>query len=153
MANILFTSYPKLKKALSNSCYLGPYLPLAFTGSRTWKDKSLVSSIVLTANKEAKKGNKSLVLLHGGCETGLDKIVANLCEAHGIFNIVVPAPWKMGLSAGPKRNALLLQTAFELGTKYLLAFPEPHSKGTINCMNLGNSMGFRVIDFGSTEPE
>jgi len=152
MANILFTSHPEFKKAL-RPIYGGPFLPLVFTGSRTWKDKSLISSIVLTANKAAKKENLSLVLFHGACETGLDKIVANLCEAHAIFSVAVPAPWKIGLSAGPKRNELLLHSAQGLNTRYLLAFPEPHSKGTIHCMNLGNNLGFHVINFGRSELE
>jgi hypothetical protein len=152
MPSNLLSQYPELSHAFKNaslaSSYLNQYIVLAFTGSRHWKDKSLVGEVVLTAKKVAAKENKTLLCLHGDCPTGLDYMVRYLCEVHGILQIPIPAPWKIGKKAGPLRNTLLLQTAQRLGATHLLAFPEEGSKGTKDCMEQAYDFAIRVINFG-----
>lgn len=151
MPSNLLTQYPELSRAFHASLatsYMGQYIVIAFTGSRHWKDKSLVSEVILTAKKVAEKKDRTLLCLHGDCPTGLDYMVRYLCEVHGIFQIPIPAPWKIGKKAGPLRNTLLLQTAQRMGATHLLAFPEEGSKGTKDCMEQAYDFGIRVIDFG-----
>lgn len=96
------------------------------------------------------------ILFHGACQprgsdemTGADRYADDWAQtAPGIDLRCRPADWdRHGDAAGPIRNAGMVREALELApVPYIhgLAFPEPGSRGTRNCMRLMRDAGIRV---------
>lgn len=104
------------------------------TGSRGWQDREVVRDALLEFKREAEFANDELVVVHGYCPKGADKIADQLCTELDIEKIRVPANWKrFGAGAGPKRNQQMLD---EYGPiHYTLAFrAEGKSSGTDDMM-------------------
>ena len=84
-----------------------------------------------------------LVIVHGGCPTGADKIAHDLCRQLNIREEVFPAQWDtFGKAAGPKRNAFMVSQGADL----VLAYPKGVSRGTRHCMSVARKAGIEVID-------
>jgi len=78
-------------------------------------------------------------IIHGGAR-GLDTLAGLWAQKHNIKVKVYPAYWDtFGLSAGPKRNQLMLSDNQDA---MVLAFPG--GRGTGHCVGLARKMGMRV---------
>lgn len=77
------------------------------TGGRDYVDEATVDR-ELTKIVQSSKG-RDLVFINGGAR-GLDTLVMDWCEAHGIPCITMFAPWKShyGKRSGPVRNQWMI---------------------------------------------
>jgi hypothetical protein len=78
-----------------------------------------------------------MVLVHGDCYTGADKIAANYAKSRGWLIRPYPAQWrtptgKMDRGAGPKRNRFMVHDS---RPHVALAFRENQSSGTSHCIS------------------
>lgn len=117
------------------------------TGSRHWTDVKAVTDAIV---EQVKNATDSAVIVHGHCRTGADKIADDvgflLRSLHQPVRVERhPADWKShGRAAGPIRN----QEMVDLGADVCLAFPQPGSRGTKDCMTRAEKAGIKVINFG-----
>ncbi len=113
------------------------------TGSRAWADEAAVRSALTAAWRRA---GQPLVVVHGACPTGADRIASDWAREHetaGITEERHPADWgRLGRSAGPIRNALMARA----GADQALAFPLGASVGTRQAMRCAQAHGIPVID-------
>lgn len=114
------------------------------TGSRGWADEAAVRTALTRAWREA---GQPLVVVHGACPTGADRIASEWAREHehaGIVEERHPADWRsLGRSAGPTRNAAMVRA----GAAFVLAFPSGASVGTRGAMRLAARAGIPVHDF------
>jgi len=90
-----------------------------FCGSRYFRDEVAIE-------REMRLIEPTL-LIHGDCQ-GADRISAAVAERLWIEHVAFPADWDFeGLSAGPSRNALMLERG---KPDLVVAFPLPGSRGT-----------------------
>lgn len=85
---------------------------------------------------------KPTVIIHGGC-TGADLIAAHWSRKNGIPCAAYAADWKVGNSAGPKRNAMMLKDG---KPDLVIAFPTKGAKnaGTQNMCLQAENAGIKV---------
>lgn len=108
------------------------------TGSREWSNGATIAYALARAAQEG-----DLVIVHGDCPTGADRIASEWADLHGVSQEPHPADWEAhGKAAGPKRN----QEMVDLGADVCLAFPLGESRGTRDCMRRASLAGIPVID-------
>lgn len=108
-------------------------------GSRDWTDHKAIH--VEIDRLFAKYGNE-LIIIHGACKTGADKIANDYCVSKGICIISMAARWETeGKAAGPLRNQRMIDVwspggvvAFDLGTS-----------GTADMVRRAKAAGLPVI--------
>lgn len=103
------------------------------TGSRSFSDGALLARCLGELEPD--------LVVEGGAR-GADALAREWALAHGVTPITVHATWQSGLSAGPRRNALMLEL-FPGAT--VLAFPRGGS-GTANCIAHALKRGMRVVE-------
>jgi len=102
------------------------YSALAIVGSRHYDDyESVEREYRIFCERHG--APKTIVT---GCANGADRLARKLAKANNITLAIKQADWaKHGRSAGPKRNALIVEQA-----DFILAFPLADSKGTWNTL-------------------
>ena len=96
------------------------------TGSRRWKNAALLEQ----ALDRIHLAYPDMLLVHGDCPTGADRMAQAWAELHVIRTERHPADWSLGKAAGPKRN----QEMVNLGVTAAVAFIDPKSTGTRDCV-------------------
>lgn len=117
------------------------------TGSRRWSDADVVNQVLFNYRMTAGIG-EPVTIVHGHCPTGADAM-ADLwtVSAHSVDPDVAlperhPAKWDVyGPAAGPLRN----QEMVDLGADLCLAFVEPGSRGTRDCIRRARAAGIDVV--------
>ncbi len=78
------------------------------TGERNWTDRGEIRRILTELRDDVERyGGRELVIVHGACRTGADKIADDICKELGIKTDSYPVdhkvdgPWP---GAGPRRN-------------------------------------------------
>lgn len=104
------------------------------TGSRTWTDAAAITG-VLTDLHEV-HGDR-LVVVHGACRTGADRIADGWARRHGVATETHPADWAAGPGAGPARNAAMVATSPDV----CLAFIRDGSPGATGCADAAERAG------------
>lgn len=116
-------------------------------GSREWTDEATVRTALTRAWRDA---GQPLVVVHGACPTGADRIASEWAQEHEAAGIVEerhPADWRdLGRAAGPTRNAAMVRA----GAGLCLSFPIGLSPGTRGCTRLARAAGIPVHDFAHT---
>lgn len=110
------------------------------TGSRFWRNQDAIMSKLMIEIALANQHNETLLILHGDCESGADRLAETICETHGIHSARVKARWtKFGKGAGPVRNDVMVQ----LKPDKVLAFHADlsKSKGTKDCVERAKAAG------------
>lgn len=111
------------------------------TGSRTWIDLKAMHDALADAVTELAGTHSSVVIVHGACPTGADKIAVQWARRNGIHHEPHPADWsRHGRAAGPRRNAEMVK----LGADLCLAFIADGSPGASGCAALAESAGIPV---------
>lgn len=111
------------------------------TGSRGWTDDQAIVDAMLDLKNWHPFVWEDVVIVHGACPTGADYLVNLWANNVGIKTEKHPADWKKyGRAAGPKRN----QQMVDLGADVVLAFRNPGSRGTQDCINRAIKAGLNV---------
>lgn len=111
------------------------------TGSREWTEREAVEEPLLAYYMFY---GDNLVVVHGDCPTGADRIAKEFCDEMNITQDPHPADWSQGRKAGPLRNKRMVS----LGADVCLAFPLGESRGTRGCMKMAEAAGIKVLDLG-----
>jgi hypothetical protein len=107
------------------------------TGSRDWLDRGAI--------EEGFDITSPSLVIHGDAR-GADSIAHAVAMTRGIDVARFPANWEgRGKAAGPYRNRLMFDL---LQPDIVLAFPLPHSRGTIDMIEYAESKGCTIITKG-----
>lgn len=120
------------------------------TGSRGWID---VEAITRLLDELFGEYGAELVVLHGGCPSGADKIADDWCRRPRVSGVpipveVFPADWSAGKVGGQARNAAMVATRPDL----CLAFILDGSPGATGCARLAEEAGIPTIRHTATSP-
>jgi len=114
---------------------------ILITGSRTWSDSNLILRNILNLQVQQER----IVIVHGACPRGADRLADVLANNHAWAVERHPANWeRYGNSAGHIRNAHMVR----LGAHFCLAFIKDGSPGATRCADLAEKAGIptqRVI--------
>lgn len=115
---------------------------LLVTGSRNWGDGSPVERKRLETALRPYWDHygPTAVLVSGHCPTGADNQAERLWESWGGTVERHPADWRMGRSAGPKRNRRMVNS----GADVCLAFVKNESRGASGCVRMAEDVGIKV---------
>ena len=118
---------------------------LLLTGSRRWLDQL---AIWRQLNWWLGEYGVDLIVIHGNCLTGADKITQQWCVDNEVDFAGYPAKWKrFGKSAGPIRNQVMINR----GADACIAFPLHDSRGTLDCAQRALDLFIPVINCGPVE--
>lgn len=107
------------------------------TGSRTWTDHRLIHN----ALDEIRTAHPDMLLVSGGCSSGVDAIAERWASLRGVPVERHPAEWqRYGRGAGFKRNSEMVA----LGAGVCLAFIAGASRGATHCANQAEKAGIVV---------
>jgi len=95
-------------------------MKLAIVGSRKFNDYEFFKVAVYRYLNSVKPE----IIISGGA-TGVDSLAEKWAGENNVEFLVFPADWKLGRSAGPIRNTLIVNNC-----THLLAFPDADSVGT-----------------------
>lgn len=113
------------------------------TGSRDWTDRRTARRALADAGHMLGAHPQEVTVVHGGCPTGLDKIIDEVAREFGCRVEKVEADWKThGKAAGPLRN----QEMVDRGADVCLGFPLGVSSGTRDCMRRAAQAGIPVVE-------
>lgn len=103
-------------------------IALGIVGSRNFVDYIFFNEKV---NEWITNYGKPDKIISGGA-LGIDTLAEKYAKEKNIPFVCFPADWKKyGKSAGPKRNAQIINSS-----THLIAFPGPQSTGTLNSIKL-----------------
>lgn len=98
------------------------------SGSRDWTDVETIHAVL---QRWVGRALVPVVIMHGDCPTGADRIANDWAEAKGIKVDRHPAQWeKYGKAAGPIRNTEMVRTR----PRIALLFRRNHSRGTTDTL-------------------
>lgn len=118
------------------------------TGSRDWNFPIEIEVDVMRLWWYAERVGRRLLLVHGDCPTGADRIVRDFVEAHPtavaggrLGQERHPADWSQGKMAGPLRNRHMVS----LGAGLCLAYPRGESRGARGCAYYASQAGIPTL--------
>lgn len=116
---------------------------ILITASRDWSDVQFIRDMI----DYVREGCNTIVIVHGDCPTGGDRIADTIAIQNGWTVERHPAKWsKYGKKAGFIRNSDMVK----LGVDVCLAFIKDNSKGASMCAKLAEDAGiptFRIRPF------
>ena len=112
------------------------------TGSRELDEPTTVFRVL----HQYRDRNELLIVRHGACPKGADLYAHQWCkmlDGKGVVEESYPADWdNFGKAAGPIRNAQMINDG---GIDLVLAFPRGIAKGTMNCVDLAQRFGLKIL--------
>jgi len=112
------------------------------TGSRDWRDIAKIRTQMHIAC--ARYLPSAIVIVHGGCPRGADRLADVWAKRYGLRTEPHPADWEThGKRAGFIRNAEMVA----LGADVCLAFIKDGSKGATHTADLAEKAGIPVRRF------
>lgn len=113
---------------------------IIFTGTRHLKDDAIIRD-ALNALGVTRLNLSEITFVHGAAP-GVDSLVDVIGREWGARLEVYPAQWaKHGNAAGPIRNRLMVSK----GADVCLAFPDPMSIGTADCIEAAWRAGIKTL--------
>lgn len=114
------------------------------TGSRAWTDYGVIA----TALDELLAEHPDMVLVHGHCPRGADKLADTWALRRGVEFERHPAKWSTeGNAAGILRNVRMVAT----NPAVCLAFIVNGSPGATHCANAAREAGIPTVYIGQKE--
>lgn len=114
---------------------------LLVSGSREWDQPEIIQMVIVQHWFE----NDDLVVVHGDCPRGADRIARDFCEAKGIPQEKYPADWdRYGKAAGRIRNGVMVDTKPDMGVFFIRG----ESRGTRGCLRLTKKAGIPYVAYG-----
>ena len=111
---------------------------LLITGSRSWPEPYLLNAVLAHVLRHV---GYDLTIVHGACPTGADDQADLWASNRGLTVERHPAAWdEHGKAAGPLRNSHMVS----LGADLCIAFVEPQSRGTRDCLEKAREAGIPV---------
>lgn len=135
----------------------GPFRILV-TGSRSWSDSATLAWELGLAAGEGHRLGRPLVVVHGACPRGADRIADELARDHGIPVERHPADWLAhGRQAGFLRNAEMVAAGADLCLAFVAPctierchIVRPHgSHGATHCADLAEKAGIPTRRYGN----
>lgn len=119
-------------------------MKILVTGSRGWHDRVRIRADLLEALEFARTVNEELVVIHGDCPKGADKLAKQVCKELGIRDIPMPADWdRHKKRAGFIRNQEMLD---EHDPDLVLAYRATgKSNGTDDMIDRANRADVHVV--------
>lgn len=124
---------------------------ILITGSRSWDNYWTINDAILFTSGWQERlisdafYPSSITIIHGNAR-GADTFAGQIAKVHGFSVEVHPARWDIyGRGAGPIRN----QEMVDSGADICLAFKEPGSVGTADCIKRARKAGIPVIIYHS----
>lgn len=116
-------------------------LRVLVTGSRDFKDESIIRRELEAVGLDARRNSARVTLVHGAAR-GADTIAAAVARSLGWRVEAHPAQWDtLGKRAGYVRNAVMVDS----GVDVVLGFPIGESRGTRMCIDLARRRGVATI--------
>lgn len=112
-----------------------------FCGSRHWSDPEPIAHAIDML--------PDLTIVVEGGAPGADTIAREAARERGLHVATVPANWKNGPSAGPRRNCAMLL----LRPDVVYAFPFDDSRGTWGMVKLARAAGIEVRVSATTKAD
>lgn len=113
------------------------------TGSRTWTDRALIHQHL------AMISHHDLVIVHGHCPSGADRIADEIARFLSLPVERHPADWETyGRRAGYMRNAAMVAAGADLCLAYIL----DNSRGASMCADLAEAAGIATRRFCRFSP-
>lgn len=79
------------------------------TGGRDFRDRACLEAALARLKAKVAAEGRFLVIRHGDCETGADRIAENWCKVNGVETDPWPADWAgQGKAAGMIRNRAMV---------------------------------------------
>lgn len=122
------------------------------TGSRNWTDPTVIEEKLDFEARRAWQSGLSMVVVHGDCPNGADKIADDWAKARKATGWPIeveayPAAWStLGPKAGPIRNRYMVSK----GAAVVLAFILDQSSGATGCVKEARTAEL-LLDVTSTE--
>ena len=125
------------------------------TGSRDWTDEAKLA-LHLGMATGVPADWRSVVVVHGACKTGADKIADTLARSHKLRVEPHPADWRpagtFDRSAGFKRNTLMVSLGADVCLCFLMPCTDPKcrrtdphgSHGASHCAGLAEAAGIET---------
>ena len=85
----------------------------------------------------------ALVVVHGACPRGADRMVDDWCRSRGVGQVRFPSDWKLGRQAGYIRNVEMAQS--DPKPSLCVAFWDGSSRGTANMLEEAKREGIETI--------
>lgn len=119
---------------------------LLVSGPRDCTDCEHVEACLVKAVGDA----SDVVIIHGGCRTGVDDFAHSIAVKRGWTAEVYYADWSLGARAGPIRNRQMIT---EGRPDRAIVFLSPTSRGSRDCKNQISRAGIPVQVFPSSSPQ
>ena len=115
---------------------------LLVSGSREWDQEHVLQMMI--AQFWVRYGD-DLIVVHGDCPRGADRMAREFCERHGIKQEKYPADWnRHGKAAGHIRNKVMVDTKPD----FAVFFIRGESRGTKNCLEHVKKAGIPHATYG-----
>lgn len=115
---------------------------LLVSGSREWDQPEIIQMVLTQAWIEH---GDDLVIVHGDCPRGADRIARDWARREGVADEPHPADWnKHGKAAGHIRNKEMVDTKPDVG----IFFIRGESRGTRGCLRLTKEAGIPYVTYG-----
>lgn len=122
------------------TCTVLPDYVVLITGSRDWDKDDFVRNVLFELLMIY--GDR-LVIMHGDCPSGADRIARDWCVANGVRERRFPADWdRYGGVAGPIRNGIMVSER----PNEVVSFMRNGSRGTTDCVTKARRAGLNVRD-------
>lgn len=113
------------------------------TGSRSWDDVDYIFDVLDGVRERYGRGR--VILYHGACPTGADRIADTWAVHRGVTVETFPAQWgRFGRVAGPVRNVEMVRAVAAHDRRVCLAFLRGDSAGTLHCISEARRAGIDV---------
>lgn len=102
-------------------------------GSRTWEHVEIVQYTLVKLFRRVAKAD--LLITHGDCPTGADRLAQQWAEAYGVTTERHPADWRgKGRAAGPIRNREMCELGAWLAIGFRDVGESPGTDGMIELL-------------------
>lgn len=116
------------------------------SGSRTWKDRSIIWSDLDTMLAEARRRGERMVVIHGECRRGADRHAEDWYQARllaGNLDIDIERYPPQRELHGRRAEWLRNKKMVDSGVDHAWFYRHDGSQGTTNALNLARAAGIR----------